>query len=117
MFHDSRAPGANNETLDLYASGSLVDAFGNALTMAAIKLLYIKNTHASLVLAIGGGADVDLLIFTATSDIVEIQPGGFLLWACPTAAGVVTSTNKNLKVADKAAGTNITYDVVALGLD
>ncbi len=117
LFHDQRAPGATSETLDLFASGSLVDGFGNALTMAAIKLLYIKNTHATLTLELGGGVSLDLLLFAATSDIVEVLPGGVFLWIGPTAAGVVTSTNKNLLVADKAAGTNITYDIVVMGLD
>ncbi len=116
LFHDSRTTDATGETLDLYASGSLKDAFGNALTMAAIKLLYIKNTHASLILEVGGNASLDLLILSGTTDAIEIPAGGFNLWVCPTAAGVVTSTSKNLYIAATASGT-ITYDIVAMGLD
>jgi hypothetical protein len=116
LFHDRRSTDDTGETLDLYASGSLVNAFGDALTMEAIKLLYIKNTHATLTLEIFGGVSLDLLIVAATSDILELPPGGTFLWTCPTAAGIVTSTNKNLKLASKTAGT-ITYDVAALGLD
>lgn len=116
LFHDSRSTDDTGETLDLFASGSLLDAFGNALTMAAIKLLYIKNTHASLVLEVFGNVSLDLLIMDSTADAIQIQPGGIFLWIAPTAAGVVTSTNKNLFIAATTAGT-ITYDVVAMGLD
>jgi hypothetical protein len=84
--------------------------------MEAIKLLYVKNTHATLVLELFGGVSLDLLIVKDTSEIVEVPPGGMFLWTCPTAAGIVTSTNKNCKLASKTAGT-ITYDFVALGLD
>jgi len=115
LFHDSRSTDDTGETLDLFA-GALVDAFGNAVTMAAIKLLYIKNTHASLNLEVFGGGSLDLLIMNGTTDSLIIPPGGIHLWMCPTAAGIVTSTNKNLKLAAGTAGT-VTYDMVAMGLD
>lgn len=111
------ADGANT-TLDLYASGSLVDVFNQTLTMAAIKLLYVKNNSADATLYIGGGASVDLLIFKATSDIIDIPPGGTFMWTGPTAAGVVTSTNKNLKIEHNGTGgSTMAVDVVAFGLD
>ena len=109
----------SNDTLDLFASGALLDIFGRALTMAAIKFLYIKNTSTDSGLLIGGNASFDLLIFAATSDIVYVPAGGAFLWACPTAAGVVTSTNKNLYLEDDAAGAagNKVIQVIAMGLD
>jgi len=116
LFHDSRSTDDTGETLDLNASGSLLDAFGNALTMDAIKLLYIKNTHATLSLEILGGASLDLLIANGTTDAIVIQPGGIFFWVDPTAAGIDVTTNKNLKLAAASAGT-VTFDLVALGLD
>jgi len=115
LWHDSRSTDATGETINVY-DGSEKNAFGTALTMEAIKLLYIKNTHASLTLEVLGGSSADIAICANNSDIIEIPPGGFLLWVCPTAAGIVTTTNKNLKLASKTAGT-ITYDIVMLGLD
>ncbi len=116
LFHDSRSTDDTGETLNLFDGGTLLDAFGNPLTMTAIKLLYIKNTHATLTLELFGNTSLDLLLISGTTDALEIQPGGFMLWACPTAAGVVTSTNKNLFIASTTAAT-ITYDIVAMGLD
>ncbi len=116
LWHDSRSTDATGETINVYNGGTEKNAFGDALTMEAIKLLYIKNTHASLVLEILGGSSADIAICASSSDIIEIVPGGFFLWVCPTAAGIVTTTNKNLKLASKTSGT-ITFDIVMLGLD
>jgi len=116
LFHDQRSTDATGETIDVYEGGAEETAFGDALTMEAIKLLYIKNTHASLTLEVFGGASADISILADTSDILEIPPGGMFLWTCPTAAGIVTTTNKNLKLASKTSGT-ITYDIAMLGLD
>jgi len=116
LWHDSRSTDDTGETINVYDGGSETDAFGGDLTMEAIKLLYVKNTHATLTLKVGGASSAAIGIFSDTTDIIEIPPGGFFLWCCPTAAGIVTTTNKNLKIASKSSGT-ITYDIVALGLD
>lgn len=108
-----------NTTLDLYASGSLLDIFGRALTMAAIKFLFIKNKSTDSTLKVGGGASFDLDIFAATSDIALIPALGTFFWSDPSAAGVDMSTNKNLKLEDDGAGAagNKLIEVIAGGLD
>jgi hypothetical protein len=119
IFHDSRplADGAN-ETLDLYASGTLLDPVGNALTMAALKALYLKNTSADATLLVGGAASVALTLFSDTTDILKIPPGGIFLWTCPSAAGLDLSTNKNLKLAHDGTGSStLTYEIIAIGED
>ncbi len=116
LWHDSRSTDATGETINVYNGGTEKNAFGTALTMTAIKLLYIENTHATLTLEVLGGSSADVAICANNSDIIEVPPGGFLFWTCPTAAGIVTTTNKNIKLASKAAGT-ITFDIVLLGLD
>ena len=108
---------AENDTLDLYASGTLKDAFGDALTMAAIKLLYIKNLSTTLTVSVFGGGLLDLLIMGGTTDAQKLPPESFMLWACPTAAGIVTTTNKNLYLAVSAGTGSAIIDVAALGLD
>lgn len=118
LYHDKLTIAQSaDETLDLYASGSLKDAYGDALTMAAIKLLYIKNTSEDLTVSVFGGAALDLLIMGGTTDALKLPPGGFEFWACPTAAGIVTTTNKNLKLAVSAGTGSAIIELVALGLD
>lgn len=112
------AAGAN-QTLNLYDTGgsALQDAHGNDLTMAAIKLLYIKNTSADLYVDIFGGGANDLLIMGGTTDAMRIKPDGKVYWEDPTAAGTVTTANKNLKFTVAAGSGNAIINVVAMGLD
>lgn len=118
LYHDKLTIAQSaDETLDLYTSGTLKDAFGDTLTMAAIKFLYIKNTSVDLTVSIFGGAALDLLIMAGTTDAQTLPPGSFMLWACPTAAGIVTTVNKNLKLAVGAGSGSAIIDVVAMGLD
>lgn len=111
------ADGANT-TLDLYASGSLLDIFNRALTLESLKFLYIKNNSSDATLKVGGGASNDLDIFAATSDIALIKPGGIFIWTDPSAAGLDITTNKNLKIEHDGTGSSsMAVDVIAMGLD
>jgi hypothetical protein len=116
VFQDQRATDNTGETLDLYASGALLDCFGNPLTMEAIKMLYIKNTHATTILRIFGNGANDLLILTGTTDAIDIHPGGEFYWSSPSVAGIVTTTNKNLFIQASTVAA-VTYDIIAAGLD
>lgn len=118
LFHEKvTVAQAANTTLDLYASGSLVDAFGVLLTMTAIKLLYVKNLSTTLTAHVFGGGSNDLLIMGGTTDAQELPPESMLFWQCPTAAGKVTTTNKNLYLAVDAGSGSAIIDVAALGND
>lgn len=114
---------AQSQTLNLYdtAGSALQDAFGNDLTMEAIKFLFIKNRSEDLYVEVfGGGAD-DLLIMVPAAaenvDKLKIQPEGFFLWADPSETGIVTTTNKNLKFLVGAGEGSAIIDVVAMGKD
>ena len=116
FFQQSASTDNTGVTIDLYTGGGTEkDCFGNLMTMTAIKFLYVKNTHATLTLAVFSGANA-LLVVDGTTDVVEIPPGGEMYWSAPTAAGVVTTTNLNLFLKCKTADT-ITYEVVAGGKD
>lgn len=111
------ADGANT-TLDLYESGTLLDTFNRALTIEALKLLYIKNNSADATLKVFGGVATDLDIIGDTSDIVLIKPGGTFIWTDPSAAGLDITTNKNLKLEHDGTGSStMDVDVIAMGLD
>jgi len=111
------ADGANT-TLDLYASGSLLDVFNRALTIEALKFLYIKNNSSDATLKVFGGVSNDIGIIADTSDIVEVKPGGTFLWTDPSAAGLDITTDKNLKIEHDGTGSsNMNVDVIAMGLD
>ena len=97
--------------------GALKDAFGVLITMTKLKVLYIKNTHATATLLIGAAAATQLDLFgDKATDIIKLPPGGMHFFSAPDATGVVTSTNKNLKLARSDAG-SITYDIIIVGVD
>jgi hypothetical protein len=106
-----------NETLDLYASGTLTDSFGTALTMTRLKTIILYNTSTDASLKVGGGT-TPVALFADASDIMTLPPGGKLLFSAPDATGVLLSTNKNLKLAHDGTGTSaLVYKIVVLGVD
>jgi hypothetical protein len=108
----------NNVTIDLYASGTYTDVFNRALTLSALKVLYLKNNSTDATLNVFGGASLDVGILAATNDILAIKPGGTFIWVDPSAAGLVTTTNKNLKITHNGTGSStMAVDVIVLGLD
>jgi len=122
LYHEKHTIGqGTSKTLDINAgTPSLKDAFGDTLTLKAIKFLYIKNTSADLKVSIFGKGTDDLLIMAPSGaenvDKLVLETEGFFLWACPTAAGVVTTTNKNLELTVGAGSGSAIIDVVILGL-
>ncbi len=110
---------AATETLDLFASGSLLDIFGRALTLSALKFLCIVNNSADATLKVLGTAVTAVPICEDPSDIIKIPPGGSaVLWNDPSAAGLVVSTNKDLKLEHDSTGSDsMDVDVFAMGLD
>jgi len=110
--------GGETVTLDLYASGTLLDVFNRALTMTALKFLYIKNNSADATLKVFGGTLADIPICAINTEIVKIKPGGDFTWRDPSAAGLLITTNKNLKLEHGGEGdSSMNVDVVAMGLD
>jgi len=120
LLHEKLTIGQGaNQTLNLYdtAGSALQDAHGNDLTMEAIKFLFIQNTSLDLTVSIFGGGSSDLLIMAGTTDAMVLPPESLMLWACPTAAGIVTTANKNLKFTVGAGAGSAIINVVAMGKD
>jgi len=113
--------GGNQETLDInLGATNLKDAFGDALTLKAIKFLYVKNTSTEHKVSLFGKGGDDLLLMDPDGaenvDKVVLEKEGFFLWACPTAAGVVTTTNKYLELTAGAGAGDAIIEVVILGV-
>jgi len=112
---------AATKTLDLYAGsgdGDLLDIHRQALTMKALKFLFIRNNSADATLLVLGTATTAIPICAAAEDIIKIPPkGSAVLWNDPSAAGLVISTNKDLQLEHDGTGDDsMDVDVVAMGL-
>jgi len=107
-----------NDTLDLYASGTLYDVFNSALTMESLKFLYLKNNSSDATLRAFGNESSDIAICAEPNDVVYVKPGGVFLWVYPGAGGLDITTNKNLFLDHDGTGTSsMAIDVIAMGND
>lgn len=112
---DSRTLAATSESLDM--SGTLVNEFGETLTLSKIKGIIIENlaTTAGYVLKVGGAASNALLgIVADATDKIQIGPGGVLVLTSPVDGFTVTGATGDLLKID--AGSNaINYKILIWG--
>lgn len=118
MFADRRTLAASaSEELDL--SGVLLDVFGVPLSFAKVKAIYIVADEANTNDVVLGGAAANAFFgpFGAATHKLNVPPGGVALLAAPGANGwpVTPGTADILKVANSAAGTPVSYEIVIVG--
>ena len=119
LFSDRRTLAASG-TEDLDLAGTLLDAFGVAITFVRVKGLIIAaaaaNTNNVVVGAAASNPWATLLSATGT---VTLRPGAFLAVGTGTADATgyaVTATTADLlKIANSGAGTSVTYDIHIIG--
>jgi len=106
---------ATSETLDVN-DGSLTDSFGDSVTLATLKAIYVKNNSDDASLLIGGAAANQIGLFNDVSDILKLRPGGEILLTSPDDNGVDVSTNSELKFEHDGTGTDsLTYEIIISG--
>jgi hypothetical protein len=117
LWHSQRtiAP-SGTDPLDL--AGVLTDPFGAIFTLARIRGLIISadagNTNNVLV---GAGTNPISTMMGGTTPTMIVRPGGMIMLIAPDTTGyaVTAGTGDILQVANSAAGTSVTYDVVVFG--
>lgn len=117
-FTDTRTLAAS-ATEDLDLAGVLTDAFGTALTFVRVKGIFISaaaaNVNNVIIGAAASNAWAALLNATGT---ITLRPGasfGAMTGAADTGYSVTGGTGDLLKVANSAAGTSVSYDIVIIG--
>lgn len=118
VWHDQRTLAASGtENLDL--AGSLTDALGATATFARIKALYIAAAAGNTNNVVVGGAAANTWTgpFADATDKVSLRPGAYLLLVAPDATGyaVTADTADQLKIANSAGSTSVTYDIILIG--
>lgn len=118
LWHDQRTlTASSSEDLDL--AGTLTDPFGATITFARIKGIIIAAAAANTNNVIVGNATSNGFVswVGGAAHTVTVRPGGFLALFAPdaTAYTVTAATADLLHVANSAAGTSVTYDVVLVG--
>lgn len=93
------------DVLDV-SDGSLVSAYGVALTFASVKAVVVQNTHASATLVIGGGTNP---LFGATESITVKAGQTVSIGAVPA---TVDATHEQITITPSAAAT---FNIAILG--
>lgn len=120
VFSDTRTLAASG-TEDLDLAGVLTDAFGATVTFVKIKALIISAAagNTNNVLVGGVAAGVASIITPAATGIVVVRPGAtFAVLAGvgdATGYAVTATTADLLHIANSAAGTSVSYDVIVIG--
>lgn len=117
LYHSSgRSLAASaSETFDL--AGGISDKFGNTLTMATVKLLYIKNTSTTATLEVGGNANEWIGWSQTSSSTITVGPGGVVLLYDPSANAmeVTAGTGDILEITNNDGSNTAEYDIVVVG--
>ncbi|MFF3398247.1 hypothetical protein ACFYW6_07010 [Streptomyces sp. NPDC002659] len=117
-FTDTRTLAAS-ATEDLDLAGSLLDAFGAALTFVRVKGIFISAAAANTNnVVIGAAANPWIGLLNATGTIT-LRPGASVGAtsgvADATCMAVTAGTGDLLKVLNSAGGTSVSYDIVIIG--
>jgi hypothetical protein len=102
------------DSLDL--AGSLTDPLGAALTFTKLKLVIVAAALSNTVpVALTRPSSNGVPLFSAAGDALPVHPGGVVVWAAPTAAGVAVTagTGDLLDLVNGAASS--TVDVALIG--
>jgi hypothetical protein len=122
VWHDRRTIAASsNDDLDL--AGVLSDAFGDTVSFARIKGIFIRNrsdqqgTPTEAQIQVGGGSNVFASWLGASGDIVKIDAGGMFLLTNPTATAyaVTAGTGDILRVTNNDGSDQAEYDIIVIG--
>jgi hypothetical protein len=120
VWHDQRTLAlSTGEDIDL--AGTLVDAFGNALTFVKVKGLLVSAaaTNANNVV-VGNAATNGFVSWVGgATHTVTVRPGATLALFCgqADAAGyaVTAGTADLLRILNGGAGSSVTYDIIIIG--
>lgn len=119
MWSDRRTLIAS-ATEDLDLAGVLLDVAGAAITFARIKGLYISADAANTNNVVIGAGTAPWIGLLGATHTITLRPGAFVGFGTGSADAVgyaVTPTTADiLKIANSAAGTPVSYDVVIIGV-
>ena len=117
IWSDERTIAASG-TDDLDLAGSLPGAFGNTLTFAKVKAIFVIANDANTNNVVVGAAAATQFVgpFGANTHTIAIKPGGFFAIAVPDTGWTVGAGSSDLlRIANSSSGTSVTYRIAILG--
>jgi hypothetical protein len=116
LWHDTRTLAAS-ATEDLDLAGVLVDGLGTTETFKTIKVIIISAATGNTNNVVAGNAASNQFPGSwGTTGTCSTAPGGETWCISPKTGWTVTAgTGDLLKIANSAAGTSVTYDIIVIG--
>ena len=113
VWSDTRTLATTTEDLDLRGT-ALTGAFGQAIAIAELVGIVIKNNSTSGTLTVGGDATAPVTgLFADTSDKIVIGPKGMFAWFRPDdGIALGAGTTDVLQIQSSAS---VSYTIIVLG--
>lgn len=113
IFQDAFSiAGSGNTSYDL--AGSLTDIFGNAVTFAKVKAIFVITDDNAGNIIVGGGSNC-LAALSDVSDKIPVKPNGFLALGASGAGVTVTADTGDLLRLENAGGSTGTGKLIVIG--
>lgn len=110
VWSDSRTATTSNDDLSLASLADTRDGAAVVVAFTQVKFVYVRNTHATANLRIGGAVGLGVFAGLPVTVAMTLPPGGGYMFSAPTDSGVVAG------IARFAAESgSCTYDIVLIG--
>lgn len=113
VWSDSRTVTTTPEDLNLAALPDTRDGAAVVVAFTQVKMVYVRNTHATESLRIGGWAGFGGFLGLPSTVYMGVPPGGVYLLTNPTAGGWSGGNPCNARFA--ADSGTCTYDIILIG--
>lgn len=113
VWSDTRTLATTTEDLDIRGT-ALTGAFGQAIAIAELVGIYIRNKSTSGTLTVGGDGSAPITgLFSDPGDKIVIGPLGVFFWLRPDDGISVTAGSTDVLQIQSSA--SVTYDIMLIG--
>lgn len=108
-----------SSTTDIDLAGSLTDSLGGSAVFARVKAIFLRAAAGNTNNVVIGGAAATQFVgpFGAATHTIAVRPGGLFAIIAPDAVAwtVGAGASDFLRIANSAAGTSVSYDLMIVG--
>jgi hypothetical protein len=113
VWSASRTAATTGESLDLRSLSDTRDGAAVTVSFTAVKAIYVRNTHATNSLLIGGST-IGGFVGLPFSSGLAAAPGGAYFFTSPSGSGFAVNGNSWI-ARFTGSGGSCTYDIVLIG--